>query len=205
MFISPTRIDENIWEWVVTHRTEPWNTIAEVITTFGDTVTITAITVLAVLALAAARRTADAVYVAAGTIVGFAISQALKFGFARNRPPVEDRLLNIDTFSYPSGHSMMTMIVFGLCAVVAYRSFAWVRAHRWVLLLAPLLSILVGLTRIELGVHWTTDVLSGWLFGAIWVWICTQMLLRYENRARADLPVGEADREETAGNSPHGG
>ncbi|MEO9327077.1 phosphatase PAP2 family protein [Gordonia aurantiaca] len=197
MFISPTWIDENVWEWVVTHRTEPWNTIAEVITVFGNTITLTAVTVLVVVALAAVRRTADAVFVAAGTIIGFAISQALKFGFARNRPPVEDRLLNIDTFSYPSGHAMMTMIVFGLCAVAAYRCLAWVRDHRWILLLAPLISILVGLTRIELGVHWTTDVLSGWLFGAIWVWACTQALLRYENRHRAGVPVVDAPPEGT--------
>lgn len=190
MFLSPTTIDENVWDWVVSNRSEPWNTIAEFVTLLGNTLILTTLTVLAVVFAAAAGRRVDAVYVGVGTLLGYALMQGLKFGFARNRPPIEDRLLNIDSFSYPSGHAMMTMIVFGLCAVVAYRCFAWVRGHRWILLLAPLLSILVGLTRIELGVHWTTDVVSGWIFGVLWVALCTWVLARYETRRRADVPTG---------------
>ncbi|KAF0967876.1 MULTISPECIES: phosphatase PAP2 family protein [Gordonia] len=192
MFLSPTTIDENVWDWVVSNRSEPWNTIAEFVTLLGNTLILTTLTVLAVVFAAAAGRRVDAVYVGVGTLLGYALMQGLKFGFARNRPPIEDRLLNIDSFSYPSGHAMMTMIVFGLCAVVAYRCFAWVRGHRWILLLAPLLSILVGLTRIELGVHWTTDVVSGWIFGVLWVALCTWVLARYETRRRADVPTGRA-------------
>ncbi|NKX79701.1 phosphatase PAP2 family protein [Gordonia amicalis] len=190
--MSPTTIDENVWDWVVSNRSEPWNTIAEFVTLLGNTLILTTLTVLAVVFAAATGRRVDAVYVGVGTLLGYALMQGLKFGFARNRPPIEDRLLNIDSFSYPSGHAMMTMIVFGLCAVVAYRCFAWVRGHRWILLLAPLLSILVGLTRIELGVHWTTDVVSGWIFGVLWVALCTWVLARYETRRRADVPTGRA-------------
>ncbi len=192
MFISPTTLDENVWDWVVRNRSEPWITVAQVVTTFGNTLVITALTVLAVVGLAYAGRRVDAVYVALGTILGYVLMQSLKFGFARNRPPIEDRLLNIDSFSYPSGHAMMTMVVFGLFAVVAYRCSAWVRDHRWILLLAPLMSILVGLTRIQLAVHWTTDVVSGWIFGVLWVALCTWVLVRYETRRRADVPAADA-------------
>ena len=182
MFISPTTIDENILNWVVENRSEPWISIAEVVTLLGNTVTMTVLTLAVVVALAATRHRVDAVFVGAGVLSGYAVMQALKYSFARDRPPVEDRLLNIDTFSFPSGHAMMTMVVFGLFAVSAYRCFAWVRSHRWVLVIAPVLSILVGLTRIQLAVHWATDVVAGWLFGAIWVVLCTWVLLRYESR-----------------------
>lgn len=182
MFISPTTIDENILNWVVENRSEPWVSIAEVVTVLGNTVTMLVLTCAVVVTLAVTRHRVDAVFVGAGVLFGYGLMQALKYSFARDRPPVEDRLLNIDTFSFPSGHAMMTMVVFGLFAVAAFRSSPWVRAHRWILVIAPVLSILVGLTRIQLAVHWATDVVAGWLFGAIWVVFCTWILLRYESR-----------------------
>ena len=190
MFISPTTIDENILNWVVENRSEPWVSIAEVVTVLGNTVTMLVLTCAVVVTLAVTRHRVDAVFVGAGVLFGYGLMQALKYSFARDRPPVEDRLLNIDTFSFPSGHAMMTMVVFGLYAVAAFRSSPWVRAHRWILVIAPVLSILVGLTRIQLAVHWATDVVAGWLFGAIWVVFCTWILLRYESRRGSGGLVG---------------
>lgn len=190
MFISPTTIDENILNWVVENRSEPWVSIAEVVTVLGNTVTMLMLTCAVVVTLAVTRHRVDAVFVGAGVLFGYGLMQALKYSFARDRPPVEDRLLNIDTFSFPSGHAMMTMVVFGLFAVAAFRSSPWVRAHRWILVIAPVLSILVGLTRIQLAVHWATDVVAGWLFGAIWVVFCTWILLRYESRRGSGGLVG---------------
>ncbi len=190
MFPSPTTIDENILNWVVENRSEPWVSIAEVVTVLGNTVTMLVLTCAVVVTLAVTRHRVDAVFVGAGVLFGYGLMQALKYSFARDRPPVEDRLLNIDTFSFPSGHAMMTMVVFGLFAVAAFRSSPWVRAHRWILVIAPVLSILVGLTRIQLAVHWATDVVAGWLFGAIWVVFCTWILLRYESRRGSGGLVG---------------
>ena len=190
MFPSPTTIDENILNWVVENRSEPWVSIAEVVTVLGNTVTMLVLTCAVVVTLAVTRHRVDAVFVGAGVLFGYGLMQALKYSFARDRPPVEDRLLNIDTFSFPSGHAMMTMVVFGLFAVAAFRSSPWVRAHRWILVIAPVLSILVGLTRIQLAVHWATDVVAGWLFGAIWVVFCTWILLRYESRRGSGILVG---------------
>ncbi|MBD0863920.1 phosphatase PAP2 family protein [Gordonia sp. zg691] len=193
MFISPTTIDQNIVNWVVENRSEPWISIAKVVTLLGNTVTLTVLTCVVVIALAVTRRRVDAAFLGAGVAVGYAIMQTLKFSFARDRPPVGDRLLNIDTFSFPSGHAMMTMIVFGLCAVSAYRCSAWVRAHRWIVVLAPLTSILVGLTRIQLAVHWTTDVVAGWLIGAVYVTLCVWLLQRYESRTGGERPARRVD------------
>ncbi|MEZ5701041.1 MAG: phosphatase PAP2 family protein [Burkholderiaceae bacterium] len=88
--------------------------------------------------------------------------------------------------SFPSGHTSMSAIVFltigALIAVTHQR--AGERAY--IVLAACLLTVLVGVSRIALGVHWTTDVIGGWAFGSAWavVWLqVARMLTRRQARA----------------------
>ncbi|MDL9937779.1 phosphatase PAP2 family protein [Gordonia sp. ABSL1-1] len=176
MWISPTQLDETVLRWVVANRSEPWISVAHVLSAIGGTLSLTIATVVVVVVLVMRRRIAEAVFLGGGALSGLLLMISLKRLFARPRPPVGDRLVVIDSYAFPSGHAMMTMIVFGLFAVTAYRCVGWVVGHRWVLLLAPLASGLIGLSRIYLAVHWTTDVIAGWLFGAAWVLLCTWLL-----------------------------
>ncbi|MGW0037754.1 phosphatase PAP2 family protein [Gordonia sp. NPDC003376] len=170
------RLDDEVIGWVVGSRHQPWIGLAHAVTVLGNSLTLTVICVVVVAALLIRREIAPAVLLGAGALLGSAVMVMLKHIFGRTRPPVTDRLLTIESYSFPSGHAMMSMVVYCLVAVVAYGVSQWVRDHRWVLLAAPLLSIAIGLTRVYLGVHWLTDVLAGWMFGAVWVvlcvWIC---------------------------------
>jgi undecaprenyl-diphosphatase len=75
------------------------------------------------------------------------------------------------TASFPSGHSMMAAIVYlTLGALLARLHGPWVKAY--VLLMAGLLTFVVGVSRVYLGVHWPTDVLAGWTAGAVWAVLC---------------------------------
>ncbi|GAB88725.1 phosphatase PAP2 family protein [Gordonia rhizosphera] len=188
MLLTPPGVDQSITDAVIEARTPALSDIARVITTTGNTLALTAVVVVAVIALGVYRAYAAATLVAVGSLTGYLLMIGLKQFFARPRPPVPDRLIDIDTHSFPSGHAMMSTIVFGLLAVVAYRLSAWVRDHPLVLVIAPVWAIAIGLTRVYLGVHWTTDVIAGWLIGAVWVALCARLSARWMPTAR-DRPA----------------
>ncbi|MFW0785447.1 phosphatase PAP2 family protein [Gordonia sp. CPCC 206044] len=190
MLLSPSGLDRDITNSVIARRDDVLTAIAHAVTTTGNTLVLTTVVVVAVIGLVVYRAHTEAVLVAAGSAGGFVAMVGLKHLFARPRPPVDDRLLDIDSYSFPSGHAMMSTIVFGLLALAAYRLSIWVREHALVLVIAPVWAIAIGCTRVYLGVHWTTDVLAGWLLGALWVAACVWLCRRW---APIDRPatVGE--------------
>ena len=160
--------DRDVTEWVADHRVDWLTTVFRVITTVGNTAAMTLIAVVATVVLWRRHR-GLALTVLLGSASGWLLMQALKYGIARPRPPERFRVLAIDTYSFPSGHAMMSALVLGLVAVAAWRTSGWVRAHPAILGLAGIVSALIGASRVYLGVHWTTDVVAGWVIGALWV------------------------------------
>ena len=74
--------------------------------------------------------------------------------------------------SFPSGHSMMSAVTYLTLGALLARSHQRKRLKAYFLLLAALLTCLVGISRVYLGVHWPTDVLAGWTAGASWAIFC---------------------------------
>jgi undecaprenyl-diphosphatase len=107
---------------------------------------------------------------------GLLLNSALKHGFDRPRPELVARLAEVQTASFPSGHAMLSAIGFlTLGALLA--SGTRRRRHRaYILGMAVALTLLVGGSRVWLGVHWPTDVLAGWCLGAAWAMACWLML-----------------------------
>lgn len=182
--------DRSVWEWSVTNRTDAWTRTMKTVTVLGDTVTTTLVAVLVTIALLALRQTRAAVLVGAGSLIGYGLMVALKHLVGRQRPPAEAGLLDIDTFSMPSGHAMTATIVYGLIAVAGYHGSSWVRAHRLVLLVAPVLAMAIGWSRVYLGVHWMTDVVAGWLLGVVFVASATYLMLRTDRPGRPGSLAG---------------
>ncbi|PVY28529.1 undecaprenyl-diphosphatase [Williamsia muralis] len=182
--------DRSVWEWSVANRTDAWTRTMKVVTTLGDTVTMTLVAVLATTTLLVLRRVRSAVLVGAGSLIGYGLMVGLKHLIGRERPPAEARLLDIDTFSMPSGHAMMATIVYGLIAVAGYHSSSWVRAHRLVLVAAPVLAVAIGWSRVYLGVHWMTDVVTGWLLGVVFVASATYVVFRTDRLGRRGSLAG---------------
>jgi undecaprenyl-diphosphatase len=100
------------------------------------------------------------------TLLGRGLAEMQKYEIARVRPALEPHLVAVKTASFPSGHASSSMIVYLTLALVLSGGSNW-RATAATAAIA--LSLLIGLSRIMLGVHWPTDVVGGWAFGLLWV------------------------------------
>ncbi len=158
--------------------------VARDITGLGGTAVLTGLSLAAAGYLALRGKYRLMLFLVAAIGGGILISSLLKMGFDRPRPDLVPHGSHVYTASFPSGHSMMSAITYltlgTLLAKVEHR-----RAIRaYVLLLAALTTLLVGCTRVYLGVHWPTDVLAGWTVGAGWAaacWTVANLLQRRGN------------------------
>lgn len=146
--------------------------IARDITSLGGTgllVLVTAATI-AFLLLYHKYRTALLVAVAIGG--GQIVNSLLKLGFDRPRPELVPHETYVYSASFPSGHSMMAAVVYMTLAALLARTQPHLRTRAFFLVLGVFITLLVGSSRIYLGVHWPTDVLAGWTAGAVWALAC---------------------------------
>jgi undecaprenyl-diphosphatase len=99
-------------------------------------------------------------------LIGRGLSEAQKYWIARARPDLEPHLVVVKTQSFPSGHATSSMIFYLAFALALTAGTRW---HRPAAAAAVLLSLLIGTSRVMLGVHWPSDVIGGWAFGMLWV------------------------------------
>ncbi|WP_173931944.1 phosphatase PAP2 family protein [Chelativorans sp. Marseille-P2723] len=114
------------------------------------------------------RRYGPALYAGLSVTLGWLVSQFSKAYFARPRPDLVEHLDKVHTASFPSGHAMMSTVVFLTLSALVIRFFDDMRVRIYVVVVALLISFIVGLTRIYLGVHWPSDVAAGWALGGAW-------------------------------------
>jgi undecaprenyl-diphosphatase len=112
---------------------------------------------------------------AAIVLVGRALSEVQKYWIARVRPDLEPHLVVVKTSSFPSGHATSSMIFYTAIALTLTAESRW---HRVAVAAAITLSVLVGLSRVMLGVHWPSDVVGGWSFGLLWVLLTLRLAER---------------------------
>ena len=118
------------------------------------------------LLLAGLRRTAGSVL--AACLSGAVLSALLKDLFARPRPDLVPHGAYVLSASFPSGHALLSALVYLTLATLVSRQLRQRRLRWHVMSVAVLLTLLVGASRVYLGVHWPSDVLAGWAIGAAW-------------------------------------
>lgn len=134
--------------------------------------------VLVFVSLAAAGfclfiRRFDSFYLLLTVVVGaMTLNAGLKAVFARERPAVVEPLVEVSTYSYPSGHALMSAAIYLILAVLAAEAVPRWRTRIYILGCGLAFSTLAGISRIYLGVHYPTDVLAGWAIGSGWAVIC---------------------------------
>jgi undecaprenyl-diphosphatase len=134
---------------------------------------------------------------------GMAISSYLKLFFGRPRPSVVPHLAPVSSPSFPSGHSLVSAVVYMTLGVLLTRVTTDRRAKKYFVVLAATITFLIGLSRMYVGVHYPTDVLAGWVIGLLWALVCG-MVARELQRRRVirPEPAGEAPREDTGEMQP---
>lgn len=123
-----------------------------------------------------------AIFVYGSVASGFLLSAILKSLFQRPRPDLVPYATSVSSTSFPSGHSMLSAVTYLTLGALLARSQKHRRLKAYLLLVAGMLTLLVGFSRVYLGVHWPTDVLAGWIAGASWAILCWLAARWLQNR-----------------------
>lgn len=138
------------------------------------------------------RRYRMLVLLTVATVGGLVVSLLLKDFFARPRPEFAAPDMYVTTSSFPSGHSMLSAVVYLTLGALLARTSKQYRIKLYFVTVALIVTMLVGFSRIYLGVHYPTDVLAGWSFGLIWATLCW-LAARFLQRRGAVEPPQELD------------
>lgn len=181
-----TRTDERLAVWLHGRATEPLTDVFRAVTRLGNFITLFAVTLVAVVIFWRRRERIDAAFVALAALGAQVLSTGMKLGFRRDRPFFPDPLATESSFSFPSGHALVSLAVYGSIALVLARRLSS-HAERALLLGATaLLVIAIGFSRLYLGVHFLSDVLAGYAAGTAWLaflYVVLEVRARYASRA----------------------
>ncbi|RKE83624.1 phosphatase PAP2 family protein [Rhizobium sp. AG855] len=150
------------------------------ITALGGVTVLTLIVTLVVVYLTLRRKYRTALFVTGSILGGWALSSAIKIGIARPRPEVVQHLVEVTDMSFPSGHAMLSAITYLTLGAMLSRIEEQPSLRYFFPLVAVVLTLIIGLSRIYLGVHYPTDVLGGWAAGTVWAcgsWFVARWML----------------------------
>jgi undecaprenyl-diphosphatase len=155
--------------------------VARDFTALGGIAVVTLITMVVAGYLLIERRYGSLLLLLGAIVGGLIFCTLLKHFFHRDRPNIVPRLSYVFTTSFPSGHSVMSAIVYLTLGTLLARFVKRRLLKFYFLAVALLLTFLVGVSRVVMGVHWPTDVLAGWSAGLVWALLCW-LVARYLQR-----------------------
>lgn len=160
------------------------NTIMTIITHVGDLIVQTLITVTIVITLFALKKWRTALWYGLTVLIGAGLlNGAIKELYGRARPSQIQPLVEIGGYSFPSGHSMGSVIVYGGILFLIFRLIQSRSVKFFISAIIPLVILGIGLSRIYLGVHFPTDVVGGFSLGSAWLFFSIALFgLKYTDR-----------------------
>ncbi len=176
--------DEAVAHWFHTHASPGLTSAARFVTTLGSVGFLSAGS-LAVAAFLWQRKAWNRLLALVATVLGGSLLNILlKHFFHRQRPVLENPLVTLSSYGFPSGHTMGATIFYGLLALFAiYAHRTWSRGLL-AAMVAGVIVLAIGLTRIYLGAHYLTDVLAAFAAGAVWLAFCWTGLESLRKRRR---------------------
>jgi len=190
-------LDEAVMRWVHSHATPRLSQTAMEVTALGNSSTLLMVVLVASLFLWVAEHRWSVVLLQLSMLGVTVLNVALKSAFNRPRPNVFPWVVdNVKLASFPSGHAMTAAVVYLTVAYLVMRLTPRRALRNLTLASAILLVVLIGLSRIYLGVHYPTDVLAGWIAGFVWATFCALgiEMIRHRRRARGMPDVGHRPR-----------
>lgn len=162
------------------------------ISVLGGYTTLIIVSAVTLVSLMLLHQYQAALFLITVITTGSIVSSVLKEIFARPRPEVVEHLDRVFTSSFPSAHAMVSMLAWLTLAAVAVRFIPRHALRVFLLVAAVFLSLLIGVSRVYLGVHWPTDVVAGWALGLSWAsasWLAAHYLSR---RSGVDAQLGHS-------------
>lgn len=172
--------DEGVLAWLRPDAANPADPIGPAwleraamdITSLGGVAVLALISIGAAGYLLIVRRRIEASLLAVALLGGLALSETMKAVFERERPPEIHRTLEAINASFPSGHALMSTVCYLTLGAVLAEAQSKRRLKVYIMSASVLVALLVGLTRVYLGMHWASDVMAGWALGAAWAMAC---------------------------------
>jgi undecaprenyl-diphosphatase len=175
--------DQAVLQSINAGSTNFWNTFMLTLTHLGGVAGVVILTGLLVGALAYKRKYRPALFVALGVGGAALVNVILKLIFERARPDLWEQLVIETSFSFPSGHAMASAAL-AFCVVILF----WHTKYRLIAsILAGLYMVIIGFSRLYLGVHYPTDVLAGWIVSGAWVVLVTTLFFGLPRRVKNQL------------------
>ncbi|MBP2659931.1 MAG: phosphoesterase PA-phosphatase related protein [Firmicutes bacterium] len=185
IFRNAMVVFDNAFIWLIRYFASPGlDRVMIFITDIGFGTSYIVIVAICLLLLVYFRRWREVSGLAICLIGGAALNFWLKFLFHRSRPDLF-RIVQETGYSFPSGHVIASMCFYGMGAFLIMQMISSWRGRLTVATLAGLLIVVIGISRIYLGVHYPTDVLAGLAAGSMWVAFCISLLMWWEHRRRA--------------------
>ena len=167
-------------------------------TALGSVSVLVFIVAAVVLYFLFSGRPGAALFVFLAVAGGQVMSSLLKLFIDRPRPDVVPHIAEVFTLSFPSGHAMLSAVTYLTLGAMLARVMPGRALKIYVMGLAVLLTVLVGLSRLYLGVHWPSDVLAGWCAGSAWAMLCWLLArLVLSRRRQGENPAESAKPQRT--------
>ncbi len=184
-------VDQVVNLWFRTERFHGLTILFIAITDIGGPIGMGLIAVVITVLLVRKER-ASAMYMVVTSLGGVLLNVGLKLLYARARPDISTAIAIAQGNSFPSGHAMGSFIILGSIGYLILRQkYTW-KLKSILLAVIMTLILLVGLSRIYLGVHWSSDIIAGWCAGTVWLATATiafETLLRIRQIKRGALPA----------------
>lgn len=178
------QFDYSIIQYVQGFISEPITNLVLKITFLGSSIGIAIITFVFSLILVLFRKYLLGIYLLMSVAVGYVgLNTVLKHIFQRERPSIL-RLVEEHGFSFPSGHSMGSMVLFGSLLFIVFKLSKSASVRVIGVIAALTIILIIGLTRVYLGVHYPTDIVGGYTAGIVWLTISVVMFNQIEKRTQ---------------------
>jgi len=163
----------------------PWLTsIMKVFTWIGSGYVVAPIALIGFIVLFFVLRYRHQAFLLITVVAGSVIlNSTLKIYFKRERPEIH-RIMDANGFSFPSGHSMMAFALYAIIAYIAWRNVKTTMSRVALVLFTACMIIIIGTSRIYLGVHYPSDIVGGYAVSALWVTIAISVYAYFQNKRK---------------------
>lgn len=205
-----TRFDEGVVAFMRDHHAPVWDWLALAGAGLGSGVAVWIALIIGTVLLWRGRHHYSVLLLWVSLLGGRVLNHEMKAAFARDRPDPVDWDVSLfgnpvsfpESFSFPSGHATTALVVFGTIAYLVARLEPTRRQRRWTLASAAALILLIGWSRVYMGVHYPSDVLAGYLSGTVWVALVAMAVEVIRHFATFRPEIAEEERDIEKGVEP---